>query len=254
VLFAWLMGASLVATVAMSPALMFLFDPARPPLFTDEPVDPLPFVFGMGAANIVLSAVAITVGLRLEPSVRMGAPLLRSWLAIGADALRPMLPIVLRCSVLSLGLAAMVLGCGVAFRGQLPRLPDNFVFPPIWQGILMMLGAAVREEILSRLFTLNLFVWVGMKVLGKQQPTTAIVWATNWLVALLFAMLHLLPANQLLDLTAMARGLAIMVATFAGALLGWIYGRHGLLMAIFTHAVGGLLVYLGGRGLIACWP
>jgi hypothetical protein len=181
----------------------------------------------------------------------MGVPLLRSWLAIGGNAFRPMLPILVRSSALAFGLAAMVLGCGLAFRSQLPRLPDNFVFPPVWQGILMMLGAAVREEILFRFFALNLFVWIGMKAAGKHQPTTAIVWATNGLVALVFAVLHLVPATQLLDLSAIAMGLVLAVATFGGLLLGWIYWRHGLLMAILTHAIAGLLVYLGARGLIA---
>ena len=47
----------------------------------------------------------------------------------------------------------------------------------------MMLGAAVREEILFRFFAMNLFVWIAMKVLRKQEPTTAIVWSTNVLVA-----------------------------------------------------------------------
>ena len=241
------MGASVVATLAMSPALMFLLDPTRPTPFADESVDPVQFVIGFGVANVVLSSVAIAVGLLLEPSVRMGVPLLRPLLAIREGASRPML----RCSAFAFGLAAMVLACGLAFRSQLPELPDNFVFPPIWQGILMMLGAAVREEILFRFFALNLFIWIGMKVLRKQQPTTAMVWETNVLIALVFAALHLVPASQVLHLNPLAMGVAVALATIAGVLFGWIYWRHGLLMAMYTHAMGGLLVYLGGRGLIA---
>jgi hypothetical protein len=183
-LFAWLLGASFVATLAQTPALLFLSDPARPALIADQRVDPLPLVVAMGAANIVLSSAAIAVGLLLEPSVQIGVPLLRSWLTIGLDAFRPMRPILLRLSALAVGLAAIVLGSGLAFRSQLPSLPDNFVFPPIWQGILMMLGAAVREEILFRFFALNLFVWLAMKTLRKQEPTTTMVWAMNVLAAL----------------------------------------------------------------------
>ncbi len=115
----------------------------------------------------------------------------------------------------------------------------------------MMLGAAVREEILFRFFALNLFTWIAMKILRQPQPTAAIVWPANFLAALFFAWLHLVPVSQLLDLNAIATAAAIALATLAGALLGWIYWQHGLLMAILTHAIGGLLVYLGGRGLIA---
>jgi membrane protease YdiL (CAAX protease family) len=148
-------------------------------------------------------------------------------------------------------LAAIVLACGWAFRSQLPELPANFVFPPIWQGILMMLGAAIREEILFRLFALNLSVWIAMKILRKPEPTTAMVWLTNLLIALVFASMHLIPVAPLLDLNAIAGALAIAVGTVAGVLLGWVYWRHGLLMAMFTHSVAGLLLFLGARGLIA---
>jgi membrane protease YdiL (CAAX protease family) len=245
------MAASVVAIAAMSPALLFLLDPARPTLFADESVPPVPFVIGFAVANIILSAVAIAVGLRLEPSVRMGVPLLRSWLAHHGAVSPSLSAILARLSALAFGLAALVLASGLAFRSQLPELPDNFVFPPIWQGILMMLGAAVREEILFRFFAMNLFVWIAMKVLRKHQPTPAIVWATNVLVALVFAWLHLLPASQLLDLNAIATAVVIALATAAGVLFGWIYWRHGLMLAIFTHAISALLVYIGGRGLIA---
>ncbi|MCI0630892.1 MAG: CPBP family intramembrane metalloprotease [Phycisphaerales bacterium] len=245
-MFAWLMGATVAAIAAMLPAQLFLLDQ---PLFGASG-DPVPLVVGFAIANIVLSAVAIAVGLHLEPSVRMGVPLLRSWLAGDGVVTRPVSPTLLRCSASGFSLAAMVLTCGWIFRSQLPELPEKFVIPPIWQGILMMLSAAVREEILFRLFALNLSVWLAMRVLRKPEPTTAIAWSTNVLVALIFALMHLLPAAQLLDLNAMAGILAIILATVAGVLLGWVYWRHGLLMAMFTHAVGGVLLLIGARGLM----
>lgn len=250
-LFGFLLGAAMLAIVAMSPALLFLVDPARGRLFSDESVAPGRFVVGFSVVNIILSAVAIAIGLRLEPPVRMGVPLLRSWLAGEAGGFRQVSPILLRCSALAFGLAGIVLGSGFLLRSELPDLPETFVFPPIWQGILMMLGAAVREEILFRFFALNLFVWIAMKILRQQEPTTAMVWMTNILVALVFALMHLLPAAQILNLNAIARGLVVALVTVAGILFGRVYWRHGLLMAMFTHAVAALLVYLGARGLIA---
>jgi membrane protease YdiL (CAAX protease family) len=250
VLFAWLMAASVIATIAMCPALLSLVDPTRPTPFADESVDGVRFVIGFIVANTVLSAVAIAVGLRLEPTVGMGVPLLRRWLAGDDPNSFPASQALVRCLALALGLAATVLGCGVAFRNQLPALPDNFVFPPIWQGILMMLGAAVREEILCRFFALNFFTWVGMKAFRQQRATPFTIWGVNVLVALLFACMHLIPVAPVLDLNSMATGGAVSIATLAGALLGWVYWRHGLLAAMFTHAVSGVLVYLGGRGLM----
>ncbi len=248
VLFAWLMGATVAAIAAMSPALLFLLDPTQPERLFGATGDPVPFVIGFAIANIVLSTVAIAVGLYLEPSVRMGVPLLRSWLA---GVTRPVPATLVRCVALGFCLAATALACAWAFRSQLPEFPEDFVFPPIWQGILMMLGAAVREEIQFRFFALNLFVWMAMKILRKPEPSTVIVWTTNVLVALVFALVHLLPVVQLVDLKASACTLVIAVGTMAGVLLGWVYWRHGLLMAIVTHAVGSLVLFLGARGLMA---
>ena len=109
VLFIWLIAASVVAVAAMSPALLFLLDPARPTPLTNASVDPTRFVIGFGVANIFLSAIAITIGLRLEPSVRMGVPMLRDWLAAGGGVPRPLLTILVRCSALAVGLTAVVL-------------------------------------------------------------------------------------------------------------------------------------------------
>jgi hypothetical protein len=251
VVFAWLMGASVVATAAMSPALLFLSDPARSQLFADTSVAPVRFVIAFSVANILVSGIAIGVGLRLERKVGMGVPLLRSWLAGDQAALRQILAMLGRCSVLGFGLAAMVLVCGLAFRSQLPALPDNFVFPPVWQGLVMMLGAAVREEILFRLFAMNVFTWIGMKALRQQSATNYMIWVVNVLVALLFAWMHMIPAAALLDVNAISTVGAATLATASGALLGWVYWRHGLLAAVLTHAVGGVLTYLGGRSLIA---
>ncbi len=243
-LFASLMVATILAVAAISPALLFLLDPSRPEPLFGASGDPVPFVVGFAIANVVLSAVTIVVGLRLEPSVRVGLPLLRSQPVADRTT-------VLQCAGIAAGLAAVVLLCGVAFRTQLPQLPPNFDFPPVWQGILMMLGAAVREEILFRFFALNLIVWIVMRLARREQPATAMVWAGNVLISLVFVVAHLVPAAPLLNLNAVASGMAMALGTLAGMVLGWVYWRHGLIMAIFAHAVSGVLVYLGARGAVA---
>jgi hypothetical protein len=250
-LFAWLIVASVIAIAAMIPALVFLLNPARSNLFPSQAVNPVTFAVGFAIGNFVLSAVAIAVGLRLEPSVRMGVPLLRSLLATKGAEYRLIFPMLLRCTALAFGLSILLLACAFAIRPQLPGLPEGFVFPPIWQGILMMLGAAVREEILFRFFALNLFVWIVMKVSRTKEPAPITVWAANALIAVVFAWMHLIPAAPLLELNATALVVAATLATIAGVFLGWVYWQLGLLLAIYTHAVAGVVVYLAARGLIA---
>jgi membrane protease YdiL (CAAX protease family) len=137
------------------------------------------------------------------------------------------------------------------FRSQLPELPAGFAFPPIWQGSLLLLGAAVREEILFRLFALNLCTWIGMRLFRKKQPTPQIIWAANVLTAFAFAVLHLVPASRVLELNPTAMTLVLLLATVAGTAFGYIYWRYDLVMAVFSHAIGGLVIYLGVRGTLA---
>jgi hypothetical protein len=250
-LFVVLLAASVLSFAAQAPALLFLADPARSGPLADPSVKPVSFVIGFGIANLLFSAIAIAIGLLLEPSVRMGVPLLRYWLDACGAVPRPLSATLLRSSALATGLVAFLLTSAFVLRAQLPALPENFTFPPIWQGILMMLGAAVREEILFRFCALNLLTWLAMKVLRRPQPTASVVWSANILVAFIFAGLHLVPAAPLLDLNPVATAAAIALGTLAGTLLGWVYWRHGLLMAIYTHAIAGLGLYLGARALIA---
>lgn len=249
-LFALLMAATLIASGAMTPALMFLLAPERQAIFTNDPIDPTAFVFAFVITNLFVSGVAIAIGLRLESRVGMGVALLRAslggeatWAAAGT--------ITLRCLAVGVVLAVVVLSCGLVFRSQLPELPAGFAFPPIWQGSLLLLGAAVREEILFRLFALNLCTWIGMKLFRRKQPTPQLIWAANVLTAFAFAVLHLVPASQMLALNPSAMALVLVLATVAGTVFGYIYWRYDLVMAVLSHAVAGLVLYLGVRGALA---
>ena len=115
----------------------------------------------------------------------------------------------------------------------------------------MLLGAAIREEILFRLLALNLFVWIAMKVRGDKEATSRTFWMINTFVAVVFAMLHLIPASLVIDLNAITLGIGIVLVTGAGVVFGHVYRLHGLVMAMLTHAVSSLLLYLGVRCSIA---
>ena len=251
-LFGILMGAVIVATAAMVPALLFLLDPARPTLFSDgPPISPVPFVAAFAVGNTILSAFAIWIGLRLEQSVHMGVPLLRSWVAKESNVGQAIPRILLRCSLLAVTLAAIILATGFMLRMLLPELPDGFVFPPIWQGVMMLLGAAFREEVLFRLFALNVFVWIATKALRRREPGAKIVWASITVVAFIFALMHLAPLTQLLELTELSVAVGLLLSTGAGVLFGWTYWRYGLLIAVVTHAVCNVSLYLGVRAVLA---
>src|SRR6266851_3988312 len=115
---------------------------------------------------LVLSAIAIGVGLRLGDSVGLGAPLLRDWLRgdpNAAQRLRALLlpsvvaGVVVATVLLVLEFGVFVPNLSAAARGV--EAPS----PPAWQGLLASFYGGIDEEILLRLGVMTLFAWIGAR-------------------------------------------------------------------------------------------
>jgi hypothetical protein len=242
-----LAAAILIALLITTPAIITLVDPAQPPLFSVSPMSPGVFAASFVVGNLVLGLFVIVLGLWLEPRVGLGTPLLRAWLQR-----EPGLPKVWRAAFSESAVWGVVLGAtvllgGLLGRAWLPSLPDGLVLPPVWQGLLLILGAALREEVLFRLGAMNLLAWLGAKLTRQATPSVFVVWLANITVSLVFAFAHLIPATEILELSALARVLVPGIAAVAGIVFGYIYARHGLTAAVVSHAVAGTIVYLGAR-------
>jgi membrane protease YdiL (CAAX protease family) len=108
----------------------------------------------------------------------------------------------------------------------------------------MMIGAAIREEILFRFGILNLFAWLFSMLARQRRPNQLVVGTAIAVTSVGFAAVHLVPFSGVLELTWRAKVVGTGVGSAVGVLLGWTYCRHGLLAAIVCHSGAGVTLFI----------
>src|SRR5437660_388212 len=180
----FLLIASLLAAAAGIP---FMLEVLRPLIQSSPPIPiPLPLLVAIGVAqNLLLFGVIIGVGLLLARKLGLGAPLIESWLYHEAS------PVRARDSFKSGVLVGVAVGIVLviiilAVAPHMPGLPFvTAARAPIWKRLLACFYGRIDEEVLTRLFLLSLFAWLGLRIFQKQKarllPST--FWISNVLAA-----------------------------------------------------------------------
>jgi hypothetical protein len=234
----------------------------------DPPIVPealLPVVLGASVViELLISAVAIALGLALGPRVGLGLMFVpepsayepsgwrRLWTAVGQP--------------LAIGVAMGVIMAFLPERWIFPSgaKHPNLTMPPAGEGLLASVGAGIREEIWLRLGFMTLLVWLGaitIRAFTKREPEApklaalhpefaseyvpftkreweipaSIVWVGNLLAALLFAAVHIPQASALLGLTGPLLVFILVGNGVPGLVFGWLYWRRGLYAAMLAH-------------------
>jgi membrane protease YdiL (CAAX protease family) len=194
------------------------------------------------AQSALLLALAVWAGVRLTPSVGLGAPALEAVVAG-----RPIGP-ALRSQVFP-GLIAGVLG-GIllfaAFRyapAAVADLQDRFAIPIVAR----VFYGGITEELLLRWGLMTALVWLAWRFLQQRRgPVRAgFVWLAIAVSALMFAVGHLPAASFLLgtmDVAVVA--FVIGVNTAFGLLFGYLFWRYGLESAMIAHALAHAVSFL----------
>lgn len=202
-----------------------------------------------GVQHLILIALATGLGLWLGPKVGLGAPVLRQWLAGEDEALkefrRRALPLAIGAGV-GIGIAIWLLD--LIFAPQLP-VALQASSPPWWQGLLAAFYGGINEELLMRLGLMTLLVWLVTKLTRQTQPSLAILWSANILIALLFGLGHLPAVAALVPLTALVVTRTLLLNGIGGLVFGWLYWQQGLLAAMVAHFSADVILHGLGRGL-----
>jgi hypothetical protein len=141
-------------------------------------------------------------------------------------------------------LVSTMLGIGWLLRTQLPMLPSDYVFPPVWQGLALLLGAAYFEEVIFRFGLVTLCVRLVMGMMGRTSANPVALWIGIAIAAVAFAGAHLIPLGWLLQVSPSFMVGAFAIAMVGGIGFGAILVKHGLHFAILSHALAGPPLYL----------
>lgn len=113
---------------------------------------------------------------------------------------------------------------------------------PLGFRILVVLYSGVTEELLYRLFLATFVAWLAHMAVSRftTEPRVLAQWLGILVAALMFGLAHVdnLPevAHPVLR--------AVTVNGAAGLILGWLYWWRGLEVAILTHMVAIVVLYI----------
>lgn len=244
----WLLLLASLAGVAAATPLIFeefhAFVEAAP-----RPSIPLPLLIAVGVAqNVVLLGVLVGVGLLLARKLKLGAPLIESWLY------REPPRVSARDSVKSGVLVGISVGIVilVAILIAAPHLPGlPFVAAAkaaVWKRVGVCFYGAIVEEVVCRLFLLTLLGWLGIRVFQKKttRMSTATFWSANIIAAILFGLGHLPNAAMVMHITPTVVVLALVLNGIAAIPLGYLYWKRGLESAMIAHFCADFVVYVVG--------
>jgi membrane protease YdiL (CAAX protease family) len=248
----WLLLIAAIAGVgAAVPLMLEVFQPL---LKSGDPLPlPLPIIIAVGIAqNLILLSAAIGVGLLCARKLGLGAPLLQAWLygeqpgqSVGGS---------LRLGVLAgIAVGVVVLIPLLILAPYLPGLPlVSAGRAALWKRIIVGLYGGIDEEILTRLFLLSLFAWLGTKVFQKRGAALSgrVFWIANIVAAILFGLGHLPSASMVMQITPAVVVIALILNGIPALTFGYLYWRRGLESAMIAHFCADFVLYAVGPAFL----
>lgn len=215
--------------------------------------------------GIVMATLLALVGLRLESRTGLGAPLLERLTGDRAATDRPVdesdVPAptgdsswrtVGTSAAIGAVVGAVVLTADVTiFSGVLEG--SAIEVPVWWKAIPASIYGGVMEEIILRLFLVNVVVSLLMAI-GKtptRQPTVLQLAVALTLAAVFFGALHVVTATIAGPVTALFAFRTVLLNAVAGLTFGVIFVRRGLLAAMVAHLCADLAMHVVGIPIVA---
>lgn len=118
--------------------------------------------------------------------------------------------------------------------------------PEWWRGLLASFYGGIVEEILLRLFFLNLIVLVLMKITRRERgrPSERQIWTAIILSTLIFAAGHLPTVAASGPLSGLIILRIMVLNSIAGIVFGLIFTRRGLLPAMASHFSADIVLHV----------
>ncbi|WP_338553832.1 CPBP family intramembrane glutamic endopeptidase [Paenibacillus sp. KS-LC4] len=243
----------LILVITALGALGILFNvPNQISLLQSTAIPEIPIPISIIIAFSLLQQIAMLflltfAGIQLQEKTGLDIPHIRSWVYKTAKA-----PFSSKWILLSLTIS-FFLTLLVVFLDHFILVPniDLSSIQPIeaywWQGLLTMFYGGLTEEIMLRLFTMTLIVWLLAKIFRRKNnaDSAVILWVSIVLASVLFGIGHL-PATATVfgELTLLLVLRAIVLNSILGIWFGFLYWKKGLEYAMIAHMGADLFLHV----------
>jgi membrane protease YdiL (CAAX protease family) len=206
-----------------------------------------PFSTILAPTLIVFGAVTIPLaglGLRLGPSLGLGAPLLTDLLGHRVGAARQLIHDVRLASGIGLTLGVFLLLLRFAAQPYLPPELPELGHRGAVGGLLVSTNAALVEEIWVRLGVMTIIAWLLVRLLRHAELRRSVAWASIGLSAFVFGLIHLPQLNATGAASLVGIGATMGGNFLVGVTCGWLYWRRSLIAAIAAHFAVDLVLHV----------
>ncbi|MDQ1914232.1 CPBP family intramembrane metalloprotease [Paenibacillus sp. GD4] len=195
--------------------------------------------------TVMLFALCL-IGLRLQLRTGLSFPHIEAWIQ--------------KKSQPRFDLTWFFIGIGVSFGGSLLNLMlDKFVFMPNlnlpnpvgkvewWKALLAMFYGGITEELMLRLFVMNLLIWVLALVFRKSQDHIPSFFYLAGIIgaSILFGALHLPAVDQIFGgLTPLLIVRTLVLNGLLGIWFGYVYWKKGLEQAMLSHMAADVFLHV----------
>lgn len=236
-----LLAASLGSILAVTPYIFTIQAEA----LSNVPL-PLPvLVLIQFVQSAVIFSVLIFIGLFLSKRVNFSLPLLEKISKGKAflPDLKELLPSTISWGIIA---ATLIVISDYLFRLFGVTVTMETISTPIWQRFLASFYGGITEEVLTRLFLMTLFVWIGYKITKHtaKMHNAVVVWISIILAAVIFGLGHLPVTATLTEITPLVILRGILLNSIGGIIFGWLYWKKGLEAAMISHFTGDIMLLI----------
>lgn len=199
-----------------------------------------------GIYGLVLGVILVFVGLSLSRKAQLGAPVIESFLSNRKKTKYPFLNKELLFSIgLSVVLSFIILLIHKLVREYYP-VTSIIDRPSKPFYAIVSFSAGITEEIMFRLGLMSLIIAVIQFFKKESKPSKSAVWVGIIITAIFFGLIHLPLSKNFSSLTLLTVSATMIGNLVTGSFFGWVYWKHGLLMAIIVHVVWDLVFHVIG--------
>ena len=196
--------------------------------------------------NTVMFGIVIFLGLILGKQTGLGAPVIDGLISrrkkIYSNRNLLAIPII---SGILIGIVLVV--CDYIFYKMDVLITFFNISQPIWwKGLLASFYGGIAEEVLMRLFIMNLFIWLFSKMLKEddKKNNKPVIWISIIISAVIFGVGHLPATTLYTSLTPIIVLRALLLNGLGGIVFGWLFWKRGLLSAIIAHFSADIVLHV----------
>lgn len=203
-------------------------------------------VIQTGIYGLILGIILVFVGLWLSRKAKLGAPVIESFFSKEKNTKNSFSFKKLLYPIgFSVILALIILVFHKLVRNYYPvtTIMDR---PSKLYYAIVSFSAGITEEIIFRLGLMSLVIAIIQFFRNVDRPSAKVVWLGIIITAIFFGLIHLPLSKNFSNFTFVTISATMIGNLITGSFFGWVYWKHGLLVAIIVHIVWDLVFHVIG--------